>query len=91
LQTRYGNLYFVREEGEDQSILQSLESIKTCLRQGGCRVVPGYHGAVDSHPNHFGGWWAYLWICSSARRQDKFLLGNGLNFLSCGASCLLLA
>ena len=41
LQTRYGNLYFVREEGEDQSILQSLESIKTCLSQGGCRVVPG--------------------------------------------------
>jgi len=41
LQTRYGNLYFVREEGEDQAILQSLESIQTCLRQGGCRVVPG--------------------------------------------------
>jgi len=41
LQTRYGNLYFVREEGEDQSILQSLKSIETCLRQGGCRVVPG--------------------------------------------------
>ena len=41
LQTRYGNLYFVREQGEDQSILQSLGSIKTCLSQGGCRVVPG--------------------------------------------------
>lgn len=41
LQTRFGNLYFVREEGEDQSILQSLDSIKNCLRQGGCRVVPG--------------------------------------------------
>ncbi len=41
LQTRYGNLYFVREEGEDQAILQSLESIQSCLRQGGCRVVPG--------------------------------------------------
>lgn len=41
LQTRYGNLYFVRDEGEDQAILQSLESVKTCLRQGGCRVVPG--------------------------------------------------
>lgn len=41
LQTRYGNLYFVREEGEDQSILQSLGSIKACLSQGGCRVVPG--------------------------------------------------
>ncbi|MBF2008105.1 MAG: TPM domain-containing protein [Chlorogloeopsis fritschii C42_A2020_084] len=41
LQTRFGNLYFVREQGEDQAILQSLESIETCLRQGGCRVVPG--------------------------------------------------
>ena len=41
LQTRFGNLYFVREEGEDQAILQSLGSIETCLRQGGCRVVPG--------------------------------------------------
>lgn len=41
LQTRYGNLYFVRDEGEDQSIIQSLESIETCLRQGGCNVVPG--------------------------------------------------
>ncbi|HEY9851275.1 MAG TPA: TPM domain-containing protein [Leptolyngbyaceae cyanobacterium] len=41
LQTRYGNLYFVREEGEDQSIIQSLKSIETCLRQGGCNVVPG--------------------------------------------------
>lgn len=41
LQTRYGNMYFVRDNGEDQSILQSLESIKTCLKQGGCNVVPG--------------------------------------------------
>jgi hypothetical protein len=41
LQTRFGNLYFVREEGEDQSILQSLTSVETCLRQGGCNVVPG--------------------------------------------------
>ncbi|MBD2185854.1 TPM domain-containing protein [Planktothrix sp. FACHB-1355] len=41
LQTRYGNLYFVREEGEDQSIIQSLNSIKTCLLKGGCNVVPG--------------------------------------------------
>lgn len=41
LQTRYGNQFFVRDHGEDRSILASLESIKTCLRQGGCRVVPG--------------------------------------------------
>jgi len=41
LQTRYGNQFFVRENGEDQSIIQSLESVKTCLSRGGCRVVPG--------------------------------------------------
>lgn len=41
LQTRFGNLYFVREQGEAQSIIQSLESVKTCLTQGGCNVVPG--------------------------------------------------
>ncbi|AKG22822.1 TPM domain-containing protein [Calothrix sp. 336/3] len=41
LQTRFGNLYFVREEGEDQAIIQALDTVKNCLRQNGCRVVPG--------------------------------------------------
>ena len=41
LQTRYGNQFFVRDNGEDQSILQSLQSVEGCLRQGGCQVVPG--------------------------------------------------
>lgn len=41
LQTRFGNQFFVRENGDDQSIFQSLESVKKCLRQGGCSVVPG--------------------------------------------------
>lgn len=41
LQTRFGNLYFVRENGENGSIVEALESIKTCLQRGGCRVVPG--------------------------------------------------
>ncbi|MBW4490529.1 MAG: TPM domain-containing protein [Trichocoleus desertorum ATA4-8-CV12] len=41
LQTRYGNQFFVRENGEDQAIIQALESVKTCLRRGGCQVVPG--------------------------------------------------
>lgn len=41
LQTRFGNLYFVREHGENQAIVESLDTIKTCLRQGGCKVVPG--------------------------------------------------
>ncbi|NEO91958.1 MAG: TPM domain-containing protein [Moorea sp. SIO3G5] len=41
LQTRFGNLYFVRDNGENQSIIESLNTVKQCLRQGGCRVVPG--------------------------------------------------
>ncbi len=41
LQTRYGNQFYVRENGEDQAIMSALNSIKACLRQGGCQVVPG--------------------------------------------------
>ncbi|HEY9630293.1 MAG TPA: TPM domain-containing protein [Coleofasciculaceae cyanobacterium] len=41
LQTRYGNQFYVRENGEDASIIDTLNSLKTCLRQGGCQVVPG--------------------------------------------------
>lgn len=41
LQTRYGNQFFVRENGEDGSILGAIESLEGCLRQGGCQVVPG--------------------------------------------------
>lgn len=41
LQTRYGNQFFVRDNGEDSSILEALASIEGCLRQGGCQVVPG--------------------------------------------------
>jgi TPM domain len=41
LQTRFGNLYYVREHGEDGAILDSLDTVKTCLERGGCTVVPG--------------------------------------------------
>ncbi|NJM19881.1 MAG: TPM domain-containing protein [Richelia sp. RM2_1_2] len=41
LQTRFGNLYFVREKGEDQAIIQALQTVENCLRKGGCNVVPG--------------------------------------------------
>jgi hypothetical protein len=41
LQTRFGNLYYVREHGQDEAVIDTLESVKTCLRQGGCQVVPG--------------------------------------------------
>lgn len=41
LQTRYGNQFYVREHGEGGAIVGALDSIKTCLRRGGCQVVPG--------------------------------------------------
>jgi hypothetical protein len=41
LQTRFGNMYYVRENGEDSAIIDSLEAVKTCLVKGGCNVVPG--------------------------------------------------
>ncbi len=41
LQTRFGNLYFVRENGQNNAIVESIETVKDCLSQGGCNVVPG--------------------------------------------------
>ncbi len=41
LQSRYGNQFFVREQGEHQSIIASLDAIMGCLAQNGCAVVPG--------------------------------------------------
>jgi energy-converting hydrogenase Eha subunit A len=41
LQTRFGNLYYVRENGENNAIVESLETVKQCLLKGGCSVVPG--------------------------------------------------
>lgn len=42
LQTRFGNMYFVRDNGENNSIAQALDTVKQCLvKEGGCNVVPG--------------------------------------------------
>ena len=41
LQTRYGNQFYVRDNGEDRAILDSISAVKTCLDKGGCNVVPG--------------------------------------------------
>ena len=41
LQSRYGNQFYVREQGYDQSILSAINAIATCLDQDGCAVVPG--------------------------------------------------
>ena len=34
-------MYYVRENGEDSAIVDSLAAVKTCLVRGGCNVVPG--------------------------------------------------
>ena len=41
LQTRFGNQFFVRDNGEDSAVLQSISTLETCLERGGCGVVPG--------------------------------------------------
>lgn len=41
LQARFGNMYFVRDKGENNSIVEALDTVKGCLTQGGCKVVPG--------------------------------------------------
>jgi hypothetical protein len=41
LQTRFGNVYYVRDHGQDASIIDSLHTVKGCLEIGGCQVVPG--------------------------------------------------
>ena len=41
LQTRYGNQFYVKENGEDGAILDAISTVKECLNVGGCKVVPG--------------------------------------------------
>ena len=41
LQTRFGNQYYVKEHGEDGSVLDAINSVEICLNRGGCQVVPG--------------------------------------------------
>ncbi|KAG2490356.1 hypothetical protein HYH03_011158 [Edaphochlamys debaryana] len=38
---RFGNMFFVRENGEQAAILQSTSALVGCLNKGGCLVVPG--------------------------------------------------
>ena len=41
LQTRFGNQFYVKDNGEDGAILASIKAVETCLDRGGCEVVPG--------------------------------------------------
>ena len=54
LQTRFGNQYFVKDNGEDGAVLSAINAVKICLNKGGCNVVPGL-------PNE-----QYIWtLCTS--------------------------
>ena len=35
LQTRFGNQFFVAENGEDEAIIQTIQTLELCLRRGG--------------------------------------------------------
>ncbi|MEL6441559.1 MAG: TPM domain-containing protein [Cyanobacteria bacterium J06621_8] len=41
LQTRFGNMYYIRENGENNAIVEALGAVKGCLVQNGCTAVPG--------------------------------------------------
>ncbi|MFM8295683.1 MAG: TPM domain-containing protein [Microcystaceae cyanobacterium] len=41
LQARYGNMYYIRDNGENRAITEALNTVKGCLVNGGCQVVPG--------------------------------------------------
>ncbi len=41
LQSRFGNQFYVRDNGEDGAIIESINSIRICLDKGGCDFVPG--------------------------------------------------
>jgi hypothetical protein len=41
MQARFGNMYYIRENGENLAITEALGTVKGCLLQGGCNVVPG--------------------------------------------------
>jgi hypothetical protein len=41
MQARFGNMYYVRENGENNAIVNALDAVKQCLDRGGCNVVPG--------------------------------------------------
>jgi hypothetical protein len=41
LQARFGNMYYVRDNGENNAIVTALDTVKGCLVEGGCKVVPG--------------------------------------------------
>lgn len=41
MQARFGNMYYIRDNGENLAITEALDTVKGCLLKGGCNVVPG--------------------------------------------------
>ena len=92
LQTRYGNQFFVRDNGENRSILEALGSIETCLRKkwlrGSARAAPR---AMDFDPRDVCGGWCHWRVCgasSEAGTGDCLAMGAHF-FRRCGAFCSL--
>jgi hypothetical protein len=70
LQSRYGNQFYVREQGYDQSILSAIDAIATCLDQDGCAVVPGIpqeQWIFDF--DYFHCRWCRIWICGTSSQR----------------------
>lgn len=65
LQSRYGNMFFVRENGEQAAIDGAMDGLLLCLRKGGCRVPPGL--PQDQY--------VFTLLCSVA---GGFILGSAL-------------
>mmetsp|Transcript_1648 Transcript_1648/g.4420 ORF Transcript_1648/g.4420 Transcript_1648/m.4420 type:complete len:117 (-) Transcript_1648:104-454(-) len=40
LAAKYGNTFFLKEKGEDQSIIQAFRAVRDCLLLDGCKVPP---------------------------------------------------
>ncbi|KAK3247499.1 hypothetical protein CYMTET_43004 [Cymbomonas tetramitiformis] len=41
LRGRFGNVYFIREEGTEAAVVAATDVLRVCLLEGGCTFVPG--------------------------------------------------
>lgn len=82
LQTRFGNLYFVRENGENNSIARSLETVRDCLFQGVSRCTGTPARTVDSYSDHFHCGRCYSRnSCCSPKGRSNCCLAVGFNYV----------
>ncbi len=83
LQTRYGNQFYVKDNGEDGAILNSIKSVKSCLDKGGCEFVPGLpkeQWIFTLAASIFGG--LIAGFASSAKKDNEIISWKWLLLLS---------